>query len=62
MAIHHIFRETLNFIRFTSQTKLDYNRVFDVQCVDCENVLYSQPYDNENIPNKIKKFQKIQGK
>jgi len=29
----------------SKQEKLIYNRICDVQCVDCNNIYYSQPYD-----------------
>lgn len=39
----------------SKQEKLVYNRVCDVECIQCGNVLYSQPYDFGNKLNIARK-------
>lgn len=41
------------------EQKVNYSRVCDVQCVECGNVYYSQPYDDGKILNKVKSTKKI---
>ncbi|SES89531.1 hypothetical protein SAMN05421676_10247 [Salinibacillus kushneri] len=36
--------------------KINYDRVCDVQCLNCGNVYYSQPYDNGSRLNKVRKL------
>ncbi|AWP26359.1 hypothetical protein B9D94_06910 [Paenibacillus sp. Cedars] len=38
----------------SKQEKLIYNRVCDVQCIDCKKVFYSQPYDYGKRLNAVK--------
>lgn len=44
----------------SSKNKLDYKRVCDIQCVECGNVYYSQPYDSGSILNKVKDLKRIE--
>lgn len=36
--------------------KINYNRVCDVECVECSKVYYSQPYDFGNKLNPVRKI------
>jgi hypothetical protein len=39
----------------TDKEKIKYNRVCDVQCQKCGKILYSQPYDDRNGINLVRK-------
>ena len=45
----------------SKQEKLIYNRVCDVECADCGNIYYSQPFDTGKRMNIVKKFEQKKG-
>lgn len=42
-----------------NKEKIKYNRVCDVQCQKCGKIHYSQPYDDGNLLNLVKKTKRI---
>lgn len=46
-------------VHLSKQEKLIYNRVCDVQCQKCEEIYYSQPYDDGKYLNEIKPTQPL---
>lgn len=43
----------------SSKQKLNYNRVCGVECQKCGKVYYSQPYDDGNLINLVRKTKNI---
>lgn len=43
----------------TPVEKLNYKRVCDVKCMSCGKIRYSQPYDDANQLNLVKKTEEI---
>jgi hypothetical protein len=43
----------------SNKEKIKYNRVCDVQCQECGKILYSQPYDDGNGINLVKRTKEV---